>query len=442
MKKTIYCLGIVALALTGCATPQQPSVYEFSLTYNSDEAVIAAPINGKYSEGKEINIAISEKEPYVFKGLFDETKTLVSNEKNYTFNLSKDTYLTALFDKKVTKYNFFISTEGNGIINGTTNGTYEEGTEISLTSTASEGFIFDGYYENNQLVHSEETYKFEIKKDTSLVANFKEEDKKPEPPVVEPDPDKPIEPDKPINPDITEDPQLIGKIVPGQNGVTRTYFNVVPINEYYKTFDSSLTGDLLRTEIRQKTSPKKRFSYGDTSNCLRYTDEDVENQGRILGIYDSKNFANAWDGGKTWNKEHVWPQSRMEGVTNFSSTAKSDMHNLRACTPNVNSSRGNDGYDNSSSGNYYFPNIKGDWRGDVARCVFYMYCQFPQLKLSDSVPGTGDGFTMGKVSVLKERNKLDPVSDFERPKNLKVSMYQGNRNIFVDYPKLVDKLFK
>ena len=435
MKKSIYCLGIVALVLSGCATPQQPSVYEFSLTYDSDKAVIAAPINGKYSEGKEINISISEKEPYIFKGLFDETETLVSNEKNYTFNLAKDTLLTALFDKKTIKYNFSIITEGDGTVSGTTNGEYEEGTKISLTSTASEGFIFNGYYENNQLKHSEESYTFEIKKNTSLVAKFKKVDEKPEPPVVEPDPDKPI------NPDITEDPQLIGKIVPGQNGVTRTYFNVVPISEYYKTFDSSLTGDLLRTEIRQKTSPKKRFSYGDTSNCLRYTDEDIENQGRILGIYDSKNFANAWDKGTTWNKEHVWPQSRMEAVPNFSNTAKSDMHNLRACTPNVNSSRGNDGYDNKGGSHYYFPNIKGDWRGDVARCVFYMYCQFPQLRLSDSIPSNGDGLTMGKVSVLKERNKLDPVSEFERQKNLKVSMYQGNRNAFIDYPDLVDRLF-
>ena len=116
------------------------------------------------------------------------------------------------------------------------------------------------------------------------------------------------------------------------------------------------------------------------------------------------------------------------------------MHNLRASTPSVNSSRGNKPYNEKTDSTYYYPNLNNnvDFRGDVARMLFYMYAQYEDLKLVENPSG---GLEMGKLSVLIEWNKLDPVDEFEIQRNMKVSQYQGNRNAFIDFPYLVDQLF-
>lgn len=309
------------------------------------------------------------------------------------------------------------------------NGNYEVGTTISLSASAFNGYKFDGFYENEEVITTLDTFSFLIQKDIVVEAKFS----------VDNEEIKPEDNDKPVTP---EDAPLKGTIKPGENGVEKTKYEVIPIAEYYKSFDFSLTGDSLRKEITDKTAPKNVIEYGtQTSHRLRYVDESIDSPGKISGIYDDVNFPNLWDSGKTWNKEHVWARARMKKSAKYT-IAEGDLHNLRACTPSVNSSRGNDCFDNTTHSHYFYPNVsKGDYRGDVARILFYMYSQYEELDIIES-PAKSSNFAIGKLSVLLKWNEEDPVSEFEIQRNMKISQYQNNRNIFIDYPELANSLFK
>lgn len=88
--------------------------------------------------------------------------------------------------EEATIYSFNLIINGEGNVEGTTSGNYEEGTVISLTSAEKEnsGYIFDGFYQNDILMEIQNTYTFTLNKDVTVVANF----------ILDPneEPDKPV----------------------------------------------------------------------------------------------------------------------------------------------------------------------------------------------------------------------------------------------------------
>ena len=69
---------------------------------------------------------------------------------------------------------FIINATSNPTNGGTVSGggTYEEGTECLLTATANEGYIFNNWSENGELVSTEATYAFTVNGNRDLVAHF------------------------------------------------------------------------------------------------------------------------------------------------------------------------------------------------------------------------------------------------------------------------------
>ena len=131
-----------------------------------------------------------------------------------------------------------------------------------------------------------------------------------------------------------------------------------------------------------------------------------------------------------WNREHVWAQS----LTNNwfgESGAGADAHHLRPCDPGLNSSRGNKKFGESSG--YFNPynveNSNADYRGDVARIIFYM-----MVRYAEEVQNKGLSFTSIAESkeILLKWNKEDPVSQTEIIRNDYIYTVQGNRNPFID----------
>lgn len=85
-----------------------------------------------------------------------------------------------------------------------------EGTAVTVTATANEGYIFTGWQENGSTVSTAASYTFTATADRSLVALFEKEEPDNPPEPVDPDepdePDNPPEPDNPSNPSEPADP--------------------------------------------------------------------------------------------------------------------------------------------------------------------------------------------------------------------------------------------
>ena len=135
----------------------------------------------------------------------------------------------------------------------------------------------------------------------------------------------------------------------------------------------------------------------------------------------------------------------MDRVDGYERNQATDLHNLRASTPSVNSSKSDrffsegTGIEDITPDGGYYP---GDEQiGDVARIIFYMAVMYDFLDFTDddlldeTDHYTMDGARMGKKSVLLEWHKLDPVDDFERARNDRIQAIQGNRNPFIDKPE-------
>lgn len=173
-------------------------------------------------------------------------------------------------------------------------------------------------------------------------------------------------------------------------------------------------------------------NYNETRNFYRYT--DIQNSGktsdRISSFYSGIEIGPDWDSGKTWNREHVWPNSKGEG------DGENDIMMLRPTSSSENTSRGNAAY---GTNGFYDPNKesggKHDLRGDVARIVLYQYVRWGQMRLFG---------TMGVIEsqeVLIEWMQADPVDTWELGRNDSVETITGTRNVFVDYPELAFILF-
>ena len=249
--------------------------------------------------------------------------------------------------------------------------------------------------------------------------------------------------------DLREDERELDPIVPGEGGVPPTSFVPVESEKYYSGIDFGAPKEEIRSSLRSLVSDMESHSYGEATSILPYVDESVEEDGYMYGIWDGDLIAGTATG--SWNKEHVWPQSRMgTDVTSSSKGKGSDLHNLRVSCAVMNNRHGNDAYDEQGITGMWYPNVDsdgspahryvGDHRGDAARILFYMALRYPELSLVGGASLVG--YEMGNLDSLLRWNEEDPVDEFEMRRNGRIYEYQGNRNPFVDLPELAETLYR
>jgi endonuclease I len=245
--------------------------------------------------------------------------------------------------------------------------------------------------------------------------------------------------------------------------------SAAPPTTYYAPAAGKSGGELrkaLHELVRShNVIPYASSSRLDTSDALKVLDRDPLTETNVVLIYSGYTSpAAAFGLSSGWNREHQWCDSYgLDGIE----PAYSDLHNLRACDANVNSSRGNKFYDTSDPGAVgYKPSAFAEaplcstdsdsWeapefdRGNIARSLFYMAIRYtgdkanePELILTDDtelIQATNS--YMGKLSTLLEWHVTDPVDDVELLRNDRIySLYQTNRNPFVDHPEWVNLTF-
>lgn len=182
--------------------------------------------------------------------------------------------------------------------------------------------------------------------------------------------------------------------------------------------------------------------YGDARDILQESDVDPNNSGHIILVYTGQSVNKTWDSGATWNREHVFPQSRLgvkvDYYNDFPSKA-TDIHNLKPADPGENASRSNDYFSTEVGNDFYEP--RDEVKGDIARILFYMTTKYFDLSLNNDATSGSSLKSMGVLSLLLEWNEMDPVDDFEMNRNNVLYGYQGNRNPFIDYPEFANLIW-
>lgn len=228
----------------------------------------------------------------------------------------------------------------------------------------------------------------------------------------------------------------------------------------------SLTNDALFGRLNERMGNPCRlnqtgYNYNKLRDYYKTVDRDLNEDGYIIGYYDGSSMNGTWDGGKTYNREHTWPQSKGadDGID-----MGHDMQSVRPANASINSGRGNAAYGEGDS--YYNPdtdkkinginntNYKsinlGTYRGDCARVIMYDYLMYgeaggykndyyngiPQLH---SMFGTDGLFE--SLHIMLKWHLQDPPSLTEMVRNDGAQDYQGNRNPLIDYPELAIQVF-
>ncbi|MEU3483595.1 endonuclease I family protein [Streptomyces sp. NPDC033754] len=224
---------------------------------------------------------------------------------------------------------------------------------------------------------------------------------------------------------------------------------------YYKNAIGK-TGTSLKSSLHTIISSQSKISYDAVWNALKVTDQDPNNTSNVVLLYSGASRSKSLNGGDVgdWNREHVWAQSH--GSFGTSAGPGTDLHHLRACDVQVNSTRGNKDWDTGGSavsgapGSYTDSNSfepRSADKGDVARMILYMAVRYEgddawaDLEPNESTSNGSVPFH-GRLAILKQWNEQDPPSAFEERRNdIIFNTYQGNRNPFIDHPEWVEAIW-
>jgi len=214
---------------------------------------------------------------------------------------------------------------------------------------------------------------------------------------------------------------------------------------YYSPINTSATGSQLETALSNliTTTHTNIISYSTAYQLLKDANEDAANTNNVILIYSSLSDpkSNSYGGGGTgtastgWTREHIYAKS-LANPNLGTSGPGADAHNLAPCTNSINGARGNKMFE-AGSGSYGSVSSTGwypgdDWRGDVARAVFYMNIRYgSQCDISN----------VSTLNLLLQWNAIDPVSNLEDQRNDEIYQVQGNRNPFIDNPIFATRIW-
>lgn len=129
---------------------------------------------GKFAEGQGLSITATPNEGYSFLG-WKVNDELVSTNATYSFSVSEDVTLTAMF-VKVVSIVATVNIDGVGAVSGAGVYTLENTDEVSVSlyavSNDEDSYRFVNWTENGEIVSTSPSYEFTTAENRTLVANF------------------------------------------------------------------------------------------------------------------------------------------------------------------------------------------------------------------------------------------------------------------------------
>ncbi|RZJ84393.1 MAG: hypothetical protein EOO20_21285, partial [Chryseobacterium sp.] len=238
-----------------------------------------------------------------------------------------------------------------------------------------------------------------------------------------------------------------------------------------------LTGSSLKTRLFQIISTgtvDKGYDGLYTGYPTTDSDHFYENDGSVLDMYSEnptgadpytyrhgiKKCGNYSVEGDCYNREHVIPQS----FFNSRAPMVSDIHHIRPTDGKVNGMRSNYPFGKVSSASYTSqnggkvgPNVSpgyggtvfepiGEFKGDIARMVFYFVTRYESqlggFSTGNMLGGSAyPGLQTWERDLLITWSEQDPVSPTEIERNNASFVFQKNRNPFIDHPEWVQLIW-
>lgn len=242
-----------------------------------------------------------------------------------------------------------------------------------------------------------------------------------------------------------------GEVAPEQFAdlVTRTHVRkpgYKPARELYPWVDLQPTGTLRSLYTGHEWDPEQLIRAD-----LAIAQARVRELTSRLGAPEARDALEVLDeveDALPFNCEHVVPQSWFTKKEPM----RGDLHHLFACETRCNSFRSNTPYDEfadfpeptaagpaldvvrddcgKSAANGFEPAHR---KGPAARAVFYFLLRYPGVVEADEMPPE-------RQQVLLAWHEDEPVTEWERHRNVAIFERQGNRNPFIDHPELARRL--
>lgn len=193
---------------------------------------------------------------------------------------------------------------------------------------------------------------------------------------------------------------------------------------------------------RMNDSLIKLQKYGSVRFELPTMDVNPDKPNTLLGLYDHAELVPYWNSASTWNREHIWPCSKMVFGTSTRPEEETrdnmtDIINIRACTVSVNEEHGNKPY-----GENQFSFNPTNSRGETARVLMYMESAYGLELVNYGSPGVDSQKSYGDLAtILKWWAAESTPSQFEINRQDHIEAYQNNRNPFVDEPLLAHSVY-
>ena len=134
----------------------------YTISVSTEEGGSVSSNGGEYQEGTQVTLTATPDEGFEFSGWSDG-----STEATRVITASEDLTLTASFTELIISYTLTV-TSGEGGSVSSEGGEYNEGTEVTLTATADDGYRFTVWSDGS----TEESITITLSEDTSIEAIF------------------------------------------------------------------------------------------------------------------------------------------------------------------------------------------------------------------------------------------------------------------------------
>ena len=148
---------------------QRQTCYVKTGVNNGDGGTITKSASVPY--GGKMTITAKAKDGYTFAGFVENKKTISNSSSLELNNITSDRNITAVFNRAKCNVNVSVYPQDTGKYEGA--GNYNKGSKVELKAQAYDGYEFQGWSINGQIVSKDTKYVIDgIKNDVNIVANF------------------------------------------------------------------------------------------------------------------------------------------------------------------------------------------------------------------------------------------------------------------------------